>query len=264
MLPGNIFISLLPQVASLPVFSCLCFCSGQAPRKSPGEVASGSAHFRFLPWSASHSSPSIRPFAPLGVFQVLEAPGAGESEMRSLASAKQLDLNLHFLFCASSGDRLQLLDHHGEPGTGLGDTEAPPRTPGARVDDRHINRISKADAELQCEGSAPGGLPTSHLELPQPIFQPKPGTVFKPEIWSCSCHPFPSPAPWDEFLTGTDGASVTPACCLHSLPPRPSPSPRCTLLGLPASSTWEVLHSTFHSMHPPELGSHEILSEKPP
>lgn len=66
---------------------------------------------------------------------------------------------------------------------------------------------------------------TSHLEIPQPIFQPKPGTVFKLEIWSRSHRPFPSPAPWGEVLTGTDGAGVTPGCRLHLLPPQPSPSP---------------------------------------
>lgn len=46
--------------------------------------------------------------------------------MSSLAIATQLDLNLHFLFGASSGDRLRSRDHHLEPGTGLVTQRCPP------------------------------------------------------------------------------------------------------------------------------------------
>lgn len=46
--------------------------------------------------------------------------------MSSLVIATQLDLNLHFLFCASSGDRLRSHDHHCELGTGLVTQRCPP------------------------------------------------------------------------------------------------------------------------------------------
>lgn len=60
------------------------------------------------------------------------------------------------------------------------------------------------------------------------------------------------------------GAGVTPACRLHLLPPQPSPPPTT-----PAWVFEHLLPGRFRTppstpMHPPELGSCGILSEKPP